>query len=223
MNMKKILVLVSCFAIVACISVGATLAYLTDTEGVTNTFTVGKVGLSLDEAKTDIDGVKNDPEVRIPNDTDNSTGNNYKLMPGHEYAKDPIVHVDADSEPCWLFVKVVNPLAEIEVGTTIAQQMETNHWKPLTSVENVYYQMHATKQNTVKDYPVFEKFVINGENLLNGKPAEADRKDGKFYIGDYDEAEIKVTAYAIQLDGFNKSEKNEIENAKAAWDAGEFN
>ena len=49
-NTKKVLALILCFATVAAIAVAGTLAWLTDRESVTNTFTVGKVDITVDEA-----------------------------------------------------------------------------------------------------------------------------------------------------------------------------
>ena len=36
--------------------------------------------------------------------------NRYKLIPGHSYQKDPTVHLAANSEASWLFVKVEEQL-----------------------------------------------------------------------------------------------------------------
>ena len=46
---RKILLMAACAILLVCISVGATVAYLTDMKSVTNTFTVGKVAITLDE------------------------------------------------------------------------------------------------------------------------------------------------------------------------------
>ena len=104
MNKKSILVVLSVLALVAA-SVFGTLAYLTDTDQATNTFTVGQVGLKLDEK---------DVDDSTP-DKDRDTANKYHLLPGHTYVKDPTVHVDADSEDCYLFVTVANGIADIEI------------------------------------------------------------------------------------------------------------
>ena len=101
---RKILLMAACAVLLVCISVGATVAYLTDTKSVTNTFTVGSVAITLDEAKTDINGVADNTVPRV-------VANKYKLMPGHEYVKDPTVHVTAGSEDCYIFVKVENGIS----------------------------------------------------------------------------------------------------------------
>ena len=49
-KLRRILLTVCSAALLVCVTVGATVAYLTSTETVTNTFTVGKVDITLDEA-----------------------------------------------------------------------------------------------------------------------------------------------------------------------------
>ena len=88
---------------------GATIAYLTDTTGpVVNTFTVGDVGLSLDEAKVDKYGVPVPDAPRVQ-------GNEYLLIPGQTYTKDPTTTVTADSVSSYVRMKVkVTDLAALE-------------------------------------------------------------------------------------------------------------
>lgn len=115
---KKVFVTVLCAAALVVASVLGTMAFLTSTDQVTNTFTVGKVAITLDETDVTPMGVQ-DTDARVQ-------GNEYKLIPGHTYIKDPTVHVDADSEDSWLFVKVDNGISDLEAtgNTTIAEQMK---------------------------------------------------------------------------------------------------
>ena len=77
---KKILAIFLCVALVAIAVVGASLAYFTDTKTATNTFTMGNVKITLDEANiADPDG-------------DRVTTNTYAIYPGAVVDKDPIVH-----------------------------------------------------------------------------------------------------------------------------------
>lgn len=96
--MKKTLSLMLAFVLVICASVAGTMAYLTSSDTVVNTFTVGEVKLKLDET-----------------DVDNSTpgqardkANSYALKPGAVHTKDPIVTVLEGSEDCYVrvFVKI---------------------------------------------------------------------------------------------------------------------
>lgn len=80
MTMKKTVAIILAMVLVAVAAVGATMAYLTDTQSVTNTFTMGDVKITLDE--TD---VKNPEGDRV-------TSNEYNIYPGAVVTKDPIVH-----------------------------------------------------------------------------------------------------------------------------------
>ena len=82
--MKKKLMTVLALVLVIAMSVAGTVAYLTHiTDPITNTFTVGNIDISLAETKDD-----------------------FKMVPGCNIAKDPKVTVEANSEDCWLFVKI---------------------------------------------------------------------------------------------------------------------
>ena len=193
-NMKKILVLACCAVLLVCISVGATFAYLTSTKTVTNTFTSGSVDITLDETDVDKYGVL-DGQTRV-------TANAYTLLPGHEYIKDPTIHVTKGSEPVWLFVKVENGIADIESTEvdTIEKQMLDNGWASLSGAQNVYYYNTTVDARAAQqDVPVFKKFTI-------GKLASVDGYTGKTVV---------VTAYAVQADGFA--------GAAAAWTGASFN
>ena len=82
--MKKKLMTVLALVLVIAMSVAGTVAYLTHiTAPITNTFTVGNIDIGLAETTTD-----------------------FKMVPGCDIAKDPVVTVTANSEACWLFVKI---------------------------------------------------------------------------------------------------------------------
>lgn len=129
---NKALLLALCAVSLVTASVFGTMAYLTDDKMVTNTFTVGSVAITMDEAKVDTDGKP------VPN-ANRVTDNSYKLLPGHEYTKDPTIHVDANSEDCYLFVKVEDGIANIEAdGSKVADQMAAKGWKLVKDQTNVY-------------------------------------------------------------------------------------
>lgn len=101
---KKVLVLTLCLAALAIGSAIGTMAYLTDHDTVTNTFTVGNVVLKLDEADVKSDGsYETDHDNRVSENT-------YHLLPGHTYIKDPTVTVGAGSADTYvrMIVKVEN-------------------------------------------------------------------------------------------------------------------
>jgi len=113
-NNRKALLLLLCAVLMVTASVFGTLAYLTDTEAVTNTFTVGSVGIQLDEAKVNEDGTYVTDHDNRTEDGENE-GNLYHLLPGHTYYKDPTVTVDAKSEDAYVRMMVkVEGLASLK-------------------------------------------------------------------------------------------------------------
>ncbi len=193
---KRALLMVLCALLLCVASVFGTLAYLTSQDTVTNTFTVGNVKITMDETKVDEYG-------RAVYENECVQANQYKLMPGHEYTKNPTIHVDPNSEECYLFIKVENGIADIEAKTSqennyrnIEDQLATMLWEKVEGTENVYYS-NATAQAD-KSYNIFNYFRIDS--------ALADTD-----LAAYADAEIVITAYAIQADGFASWED--------AWDA----
>ncbi len=189
---NKALLLALCAVMLVAASVFGTLAYLTSTDAVTNTFTVGNVKITLDEAPVNENGDATEG-ARVK-------ANAYKLLPGHEYDKDPTIHVDAASEDCWLFVKLEDGIAAIQDKDTVLEQMTANGWTLVAGTVNIY--AHKDVANAGDDVVVFETFKIKGD-VDNETLAE--------YAG----KTIVVTAYAVQKDGF--------ETAAAAWAAAGLN
>lgn len=121
---RRIAMTVALVLVVALVSVGGTIAWLTaTTTPVTNTFTVGNIDITLDETTTD-----------------------YKMVPGNTIAKDPTVTVVAGSEDCWLFVKVVESST---LSTYIDYEMASG-WTALdaTNYPGVYYYNTTITQGT---------------------------------------------------------------------------
>lgn len=178
---RKALLLSLCAVLLVVASVMGTMAYLTSRDTVTNTFTVGKVNLTLDEAPVDANG-KATTGARVKE-------NSYNLLPGQEYDKDPTVHVTANSEDSWIFVKVENGISALEdASNTITSQITANDWTALTGVTGVYYKEY-TKSTTTADLVVFENFKV---------AEDANTSDAWTNGGT-----ITVKAYAIQKAGFN--------------------
>lgn len=119
---SKALLLTLCAVLLIAASVLGTMAYLTSTDTVTNTFTVGKVEITLDE--TDVTN-PNGPRVKA---------NSYKLMPGTTYTKDPTVTVKVGSEESYVRMKVTfNNATEI-----IALCTDPEFADEVTGVENAF-------------------------------------------------------------------------------------
>ena len=107
MKRCKSIILALCAVLLVVVTVIGTIAYLQDTASVVNTFTVGKVRLKLDEAVVDEDGGS------IGGRTE--TGNQYHLVPGKTYIKDPTVTVLKGSEESYVrMMLTINCASELD-------------------------------------------------------------------------------------------------------------
>lgn len=101
---SKALLLTFCALVLVAASILGTVAYMTSQKKVTNTFTVGNVSIRLDEAIVDENGVAADPVNNRTDETNNTQ--NYHLIPGQTYTKDPTVTVEANSEEAYVRMMV---------------------------------------------------------------------------------------------------------------------
>ena len=183
---KALVALLALVLVIGC-SLGGSLAWLTaKTDPVTNTFTVGDINISLGESTTD-----------------------YKIVPGVNIAKDPKVTVKANSEACWLFVKVDEanwPTFKEEDDTTRKVDYAiADGWTKLTDVEgvdNVYYRQVGASDNAQEFYVLAGNTVTVSENLTKSEVQG---------IGTGENAPtLTFTAYAVQQEG--------VDTAEEAWD-----
>ena len=213
---KLLLVLGAIFtvAVIVATTVFSTVAYLTATASVTNTFTVGKVLLTLTEAAVDTNGKKVTTGERVHS-------NNYHLVPNKTYDKDPVITIDASSELSYMFIVVRNDLEAIEckhsehVGTgegkhnaPIADQLAANGWK------------YVETRTTGKVYV----YVGSGDTPLPVKGNQDDLNANRYVLfrtftidehanitDDYAKARVTINALAIQADT--------LDDADDAWTA----
>lgn len=194
---NKALLLSLCAVLLVAASVMGTMAYLTSQDAVINTFSVGSVAITMDES---------DVDNGIEGETNRDKENNYKLLPGHQYTKDPIIHVASTSEDCYLFVKVVNEITDIEDATTVADQMTEKGWIAVDGAESIYVYVGTAKDASDplavaanSNITVFESFKIKG-SVTNKE------------LANYADKTITVTAYAVQKDGFENEPAANIWN-----------
>lgn len=210
MKARKILAMVMALALTAALAVGGTLAYLTSSKTVTNTFTVGKVDIKLDEAAANSDG-------SLVENADRVQANSYKLMPGHTYNKDPMVTVLKDSEES--YVKMTVTFSEAAALDAIFAPDGAD----LTSIFNGYdstnWLYKGNTEDTEKDTRTYE-FWYKETVAAPTTDVELDALFDSITVpGTIDNDQlasiagmtITVNAYAIQADGFA--------NAEAAWAA----
>ena len=207
---SKALLLTLCAVLLVAATIFGTMAYLTSTDTVTNTFTVGKVNIKLDEAKANPDGspVANADRVKA---------NSYKLLPGHTYSKDPMVTVLSGSESSYVKMTVTfskaNELDAIFAPdganlTSIFSGYDAANWIAKGNTKDAaantrtyefwYKEAVAAPTADVALDALFDSITVPGE-ITNEQLATIEGMT------------ITVNAYAIQADGFA--------DAAAAWAA----
>lgn len=164
---RAFIALLALVLVIGCVA-GGTVAWLVATsDTVTNTFTYGNIDIALAE----------------------TTGTNYKVIPGTVIEKDPKVTVKAGSEACWLFVKVE------KVGTfTGISYAIADGWTELES--GVYYRQIGsvtadTSFEVIKGNEITVSETLTKENIPSAQPT------------------LKITAYAVQQEN--------IADAATAW------
>ena len=93
---KKLTAIFLCVALAAIAIVGASLAYFTDTDSVTNTFTVGNVKIDLIESRFHRQGNDNSGDTSIPDPTGTASGMKY-LKDGAKAFTDAEIKADAET------------------------------------------------------------------------------------------------------------------------------
>ena len=164
-------------------ALGGTVAWLIAESGpVTNTFTYGDINIALTE----------------------TTGADYKIIPGVDIAKDPKVTVKANSEACWLFVKVDEAGTFVEVTYSVANGWTQGDGTKIP--ENVYYrEVSAAEAKNGASY-----YVLAGDtDHPNGVVIVSDTLTKEDIEDITTQPTLTFTAYAVQKDG--------IADAATAW------
>ena len=207
---SKALLLALCAVLLVTVTVFGTMAYLTSTDEVTNTFTVGQVAIKLDEAKANTDGT-------LVAGADRVKANSYKLLPGHTYNKDPMVTVLKGSESSYVKMTVTfTKAAELDAifapngadMTGIFNGYDSTNWIAKGNTED-------TTANT-RTYEFWYKEAVGAPDADVALDALFDSITVPGSITNKQLATIEgmtitVNAYAIQADSFA--------NAEAAWAA----
>lgn len=185
---KKTFALLLSLVLVFGVVAGGTFAWLVDKSAeVKNTFTYGDINIDLTETL---------PENRQA-----------KIIPGVDIAKDPKVTVKANSEACWLFVKVEeNNWPDFKNGT--ARKVDyaiATGWTKLTGVEgvdDVYYREVAATGATAQEFYVLAGKGTTGD-LVNGVVTVSENltKTEVNSITAGTQPTLTFTAYAVQKDG----------------------
>ena len=218
---KRAIIMALTIVLSLSLSVYGTLAFLTDSSTVVNTFTVGNVDITVDETEVNPDGTAATPPEGSdePNRVEE---NDYHLIPGHSYIKDPTMTVHAGSEDSYVRMKVtLSNLEELKaipaLGgenfelASLVEGLNEEIWVPVepavvdeeanTITFEFRYHEVVSMEGATEDLvlePLFEQFVVPGE--ITGDQ-----------LATLSEMTMTINGHAIQAYSFD--------TADAAWAA----
>lgn len=188
MKKRNLLMVALSLCLIAVIAVGGTLAYFTDqTDTLVNTFTTGKVDISLYEAiptkNVQIDGKWQSVEIanrdgtpyaaeedRIPSPSDEgrevAKALTYtSVLPGDNLPKNINLYVDEDSMPCFVAVRLwLEPLND--AATAAEDELNAIFENALTRISNRCSAIPATPSENNFDMP-FRSLNSTGTTIVN--------------------------------------------------------
>lgn len=194
---KKIIAMLSVFIMLALVVIGSsvsgTVAWLVSKpESTVSTFTLGDINITLKESDFGSQPIK--------------------IIPGVDIKKDPKVMVMANSEACWLFVKVEEsnwPEFKEANGTRKVSYSVNNGWNALKNTPGVYFrEVSAEEAQKGIDYTV----LAGSESCPSGVikvSQELTKEEINSINYSANQPSLTFTAYAVQRAG--------IDTADAAW------
>ena len=212
---KKVTAIALAVCILAVAVIGATMAYFTDTDSKTNTFTFGKVDIDLTEESIA------DKEKGVKAGTVGTDGGiTYPgVLPGLVYSKVPTVTVKNDSLPAYVVITATIPTIYDWDGlfNGTFDDVHFNMDKKTVGENTIYYFYAIDPVQPGKSVTPFTQVKINPALTQNDVAEKFD---------------MVINAYAIQTDGFNSTgeafaaaftttSSDELSNAISAAKAGD--
>lgn len=195
MRNKMVLNALAALVLIACVMIGATLAYLTDTAEANINYAYGTVKVTAAEPmwKTQTNYFENEKAV---------------LVPGRTFQKDLVVTAAANSEPCYVRLKVeigVDLAKVVQVDPNINQnwRLDPTSGKQVGDKITSYYIYQPQLQPGATTPPPWTKVKV-----LSTLPFEPDSTKHAEYLARANDQSIDITAEAIQAATF-----------KDAWEA----
>lgn len=185
---KKVTAIALAVCILAVAVIGATMAYFTDTDSKTNTFTFGGVDIELTEKS------EKDEQNKIHAGTEKDGGFTYDtVLPGLVYSKVPTVTVKEG--PAWVVVTVTVPTIydHPDFFNETANERDFAMEKKVVGENTVYYfyaNAAVTAGSSVTPFTVVKINPALTQNDVKNLPT----------------FNVVVNAYGIQKDGFSNAE-----------------
>jgi len=229
MNKKRVIATLAACGLVGVLAIGGTMAYLTSTQSATNTFTVGKVNVELNEPNfpgvDEDDEDPSDPEVDPNKDTDDNgiPDINEHQVPNQETNKDPKLTNTGVSDSV-VFFKVTVPVREfthVASDGTVGEKSrdELYYFKQgyrasQHSPEGLNYEFSAKNTSPVT---IANDKVEDVANHWNDNWIELEEEEeGKDHSGEY---RTYVFGYKHRLHGTKSVVENTYDGASVNTDA----
>ena len=185
---KKYIGLGAALILTVCLSTGVMMAWLIDsTEPIKNTFTISTIDVNIKE----------------------TTGEQYKMVPGHTIKKDSLVSVNAGSEPCYIFIK----LEKSANFKNFMTYTPADGWIPLSTsdTEDVYYREVTNLQDPKAVLAAKAEFDVLKDDEIRVLP-DVTKED--MTSASFTEPTLDISVHGVQL----YSDNNTKFEPSDAWD-----
>ena len=205
--MKKRIVTIALVVALLATCFAGTYAYLMDSESQVNTFTTGKVYITLDEVVVEKDEETGNlvPKIEDEKEVRTSENQEYKLFPGMTVDKDPTITLDEGSEDAWIAAKIT--LEKYDCYDDGLLRGGIFHVEPVAEGERLY-EVVADEKNGTENHPNYVYYIYVTKPMVAKEsivlfeelwiPFSWDNDDMKAL----DEMKIQVEAYGVQANGF---------------------
>ena len=173
----KIAALIAAIVLVIGCTAGGTVAWLVSKpDPIVNVFTVGNINATLTETKKE-----------------------FKIVPGADITKDPVATVKANSEECYLFVKLTEENWPTLTETGKTRKVEYKIADGWTKLEDGVYYREVPKKDTDQAFHVLQNDQVTVSNTLTKENADAIQKA--------EAPKLTVAVYAVQKEGMGSVDK----------------
>lgn len=171
----KIAALIAAIVLVIGCTAGGTVAWLVSKpDPIVNVFTVGNINATLTETKKE-----------------------FKIVPGVDITKDPVATVKANSEECYLFVKLTEENWPTLTETGKTRKVEYKIADGWTKLEDGVYYREVPKKDTDQAFHVLQNDKVTVSNTLTKENADAIQKA--------EAPKLTVAVYAVQKEGMGSA------------------
>ena len=131
LQLKTLVLVVACALVFSAAVIGPMAWLIDETDTIVNRFVTSDVDIDLDESDED---------------------STYEMIPGWAISKDPVVTVSADSQDCWVFVKLEK---SANYDDYLVHNVDTSVWSQGNGIDipsDVYYRKVT---DDLKDTPLY--------------------------------------------------------------------